>query len=228
MVKKNETKEAENPKINNVGIRVGFILWWIPIAKLIIHKDYLEFNGSALGNFFFLPKDVLSIELKGRQKGFFKTFKINHSVPNYPTNIYIICSGKCTLMDKVLQFVSKDEIAADKSTLERIKIYQESGPSPFKKQFLYFLGTFFGVLLAFDGYRFLTIEDLRFSIGVGTYLVLGITALFSLFLLVFPGFSRILLKNNRTIKDVNRFLYLLLIFSTSTLLMNLIIGSFFK
>lgn len=218
----------KGPISHNVGIKVGSFFWWIPIARIVFHKDYIELNGNALGNYYFLPDDILTIKTDGARKGLLKTVNIKHDIPYYPSRISIIWLGDVSdILKKVNQFVLRKTQTVESIVLKEIKEKQKSGVSPFKKHYLVFLSILFCLLWLFDWFRFITVEEIFFPFGLGLLSILFITIIISALSLIFPVYGRILLKNNRTIKDIDRFYYLLIFFCICILLPNLLMRHFF-
>lgn len=80
------------------GAKIGNARSTWPFAQLLVNKNVLQLNASIIGNLYFRPSDIISIEASSLLKGL--GIKINHRVPKYNTNVIFITSDSNDLIQK--------------------------------------------------------------------------------------------------------------------------------
>ena len=87
--------EIEETGGANIGL--GRATW--PFAKLLVNKNELQLNASLIGNVYFRPSDIISIEPSSFFSG--TGIKINHRVSGYSQKIIFLTSGSGDLIKRI-------------------------------------------------------------------------------------------------------------------------------
>lgn len=195
------------------GARIGTANATWPFAKLKADKNKLELNASIIGNLVFRPQDIISIT---PYSSFISSgLKINHRVSNYKSEvIFWTFEDTASLINQIKQtgFFENHSSATAESDQEIID-RQKSGSNPLKKSTTIVYAVIWNVLLIYDFITFFSSGLKGMPLGNGTIIALGIMLLSSILLLTSSGFCTILLKKGRTVKDIDRFLYLIMFIS---------------
>ena len=81
------------------GANIGFGQATWPFAKLAVNKNELRLNASIIGNVYFRPCDVISIEPSSFFSG--AGIKINHRVKEYSETVIFLTSGSRNLIKRI-------------------------------------------------------------------------------------------------------------------------------
>lgn len=188
-----------------------------PFAKLTVNRNALKLSISLIGTVMFRPSDVVSIEPYFSIRG--RGIRINHTVEGYSKTI-IFSPGSDTqgLMAEIggTGFLdNKSPIPADIEN--EISMLQASGSFPVKTS----AAVFFIVVWNL----FFLSSQLPFFMGhtkgpsfSGARLGLGFAVAFCISVLFIPPIRQLVLKQDRQLKEIRAFLYLLLAIATVMLL----------
>ncbi|HMI04901.1 MAG TPA: hypothetical protein VK541_20600 [Pedobacter sp.] len=202
------------------GARIGMANATWPFATLKVSKDKLELNASIIGNLVFQPKDVISIEAYTMIPLLGQGIKINHRIADY--NIKVIFwtfRNPSAVIDQINQtgFLENTNSRISESDLHIIQ-HQKAGGFPLKKPFLIGAVILWNILILSDFIKFLKSDKKGIPLGNGATIALATVLLTSVLLLVSKDFSKLILKEGKSIKDINKFLYLLIFISGFMLL----------
>lgn len=207
------------------GANIGFGRATWPFAKLLVNKNELQLNASIIGNVYFRPSDVISIEPSSLFSG--AGIKINHRVNAYSSKIIFLTSGSHDLIKRINDtgFLNNpDPIPAEVEA--RIVKYQSSGSFPMKwSAVIIFViiwnSLFFGDQLGYFGHI-----NSNVAIGLGAQLALAFAFLFALTILLSEPFSTLVLKDGRNVTEIRPFLFFLMLIAGFMFTASLIIAGF--
>jgi len=219
----------QEPLEENVGVKTGLLSLMTPLARLTITEEILELNASLLGNLYFSPSDIISIEPDGKEFIWGNGFKVSHRVQGYPKNIRFYSHKKPDeLMNEIRNSGFIDKMNSKKPILNHeIKTKQESGRFPIKRNASLALFTLILILLLHDLFAFTTNIEMLLPLSMGVFTVLLILIFTSVLLLLFGGFRKLILKKGRKLKDIDRLVYVLLLMASIILFSNLYLGNFY-
>lgn len=200
------------------GARIGNAKATWPFATLKVDKNKLELNASIIGNLIFRPQDIISIT---PYSSFISSgLKINHRVSNYKSEVIFWALGDepTSLINQIKQTgffenINSSSIEDNQLIIDR----QKSGSFPIKKTVAIFFAVIWNTLLFYDFVCFITSGGKGSPLGNGAIIAFGTILLTSTLLIISKDFCRIVLKEGRTVKDVNRFLYMLMFISVFVL-----------
>jgi hypothetical protein len=194
------------------GANIGFAKATWPFAKLLVNKNELQLNASIIGNLYFRPSDVISIEPFTLFSG--TGIKINHRVGGYSEKVIFLTSSSRDLIKRINDtgFLSNSgTIPAEVGA--RIIKYQSSGSFPMKWSAVIVFGVIWNLLFLGDLLGYFGNTNNRIPIGIGSQLALAFAFLFALSILLSEPFSQLVLKDGRKVKDVKSFLFFLMLIS---------------
>jgi hypothetical protein len=181
-----------------------------PFAILKVSKNKLELNASIIGNLVFRPQDIIS--LTPYSSVISSGIKINHKVADYKTEvIFWTFTDPTLIINQVKQtgfFDNQSDAISefDQEIIDR----QKSGSNPLKKMTIIVYAVLWNALLLCDFITFLLSEKKGMPLSYGTVAALGILLLSSVLLLTSDSFRKLLLKKGRTVRDIGRFLYMVI------------------
>ena len=191
------------------GATIGLARATWPFAKLTVNKNVLQLNASVIGNLYFKPSDVISIEPSSFISG--AGIKINHSVEKYSSKVIFLTSGSSDLVSRIEStgFLHNPDALPLKIESE-ISKYQLQGGVPVKWSatiafIVIWNSLFIADLLGYFG------KKRNMPLGDGARLAIAFAFLFALAVLTIKPFRQIVLKDGRTIKDVKSFLLFLML-----------------
>jgi len=205
------------------GARVGMANATWPFAKLSVSRDRLDLNAFIIGNLAFLPKDIISIEP-------FKTIplvrqglKIIHRVQNYNSNvIFWTFTDPYDLLNEIALTGFLENTDPTISEVDELIIKQQKNDAiPVKIPVLIGAVVLWNLFFMFDIKRYSESDKKGFPLGIGAETALSMLILVSVLSLTTKSFSKLILKEGRSIEHINRFLYFL-IFICSFLLLGLL------
>lgn len=190
------------------GAKIGLAHATWPFAKLTVNKNVLQLNASIIGNLYFRPSDIISIEPSSFLSG--AGIKINHRVANYSSKVIFLTTGGSDLISRIEAtgfLLNAGVLPADVEA--EITKYQSQGWFPIKWSAAITFIVIWNLLFLADwlGY-FGKKSDLPF--GNGALLAIAFAFVFTLSLLISGPFRQLVLKEGRTIKDVKSFLLFLM------------------
>jgi len=212
----------------NAGAKIGWMSLITPFARLVVSQDSLELNASLFGCVAFSPSDVSSIEPADAPVFWGNAFRINHQVPGYPRDIRFFSHKKPKEIMKKLEesgFLEKVKHNA-KTTNSKIKVKQESGKYPLKRNVAIATILLIVILLGYDISMFATKTEILSPLGLGFFIALWFLLLTSV-LSIFSGhFRKMILKKHRGFKDIDRAIYILIITISVIISTNMYLGNF--
>ncbi|NQX37411.1 hypothetical protein SAMN05421820_103608 [Pedobacter steynii] len=194
------------------GANIGFGRATWPFAKLLVNKNELQLNASILGNVYFRPSDVISIEPFTLFSG--TGIKINHRVGGYSEKVIFLTSGSRDLIKRINDtgFLSNSDTLPAEVEARIIK-YQSSGSFPLKWSAVVIFGLIWNLLFLGDLLGYFGNTNNRIPIGIGAQMALAFAFLFALAILLSEPFSRLVLKDGRKAKELKSFLFFLMLIS---------------
>jgi hypothetical protein len=191
------------------GANIGLAHATWPFAKLLVNKDELQLTASIIGNVYFRPSDIISIEPSSFISG--GGIKINHRVKAYSAKIIFLTSGSRDLIKRIEStgFLNNSEPIPIEVEAKIMK-YQSSGSFPMKWSAVIAFGVIWNFLFLGDLLGYLGNSNNGIPIGIGAQLGLAFAFLFALAILIFKPFSRLVLKEGRTPGEVKSFLLFLM------------------
>jgi len=203
------------------GARIGTSNATWPFASLTVSKDRLDLNTTILGNYSFTRDDIISLE---PHSGFVSDgVRINHKVPNYKEKVIFWTLGSAkTIINEIknIGFLDYHTSTVDSDTKHQVIRKQKQGGFPIKKPFAIGVIVLWNVLFLFDFLKFFNGETDGIPLGNGAILALSSVLIISLLILLSKSFRRKVLKEDRELKDISKFLYFI-IFITGFMLVNL-------
>jgi hypothetical protein len=202
------------------GARIGMANATWPFASLKVSKDRLDLNTGIVGNLTFKPSDIISIE---PYSGFLSSgLKINHKVSKYKDKV-IFWTFKNP--NEIIRQIQQTGFLDNKSNIDSktdniITERQKQGGFPIKLPFAIAVIVIWNLLFLIDFFGFSNgnSEDVLFGNGIKMALVFVLVI--SILTLSSSGFRKIVLKEGRGLKDIHKFLYLI-IFICAFMLINL-------
>lgn len=194
------------------GANIGSARATWPFAKLLVNKNELQLNASIIGNVYFRPADVISIEPLTLFSG--TGIKINHRVGQYNEKVIFLTSGNRDLIKRINEtgFLSNSDILPAEVEA-RIINYQTSGSFPMKWSAVIVFGVVWNLLFLGDMLGYFGNTSHPLPIGTGIKLALAFAFLSALAMLLSEPFSRLVLKDGRNVKEVRSFLFFLMLIS---------------
>ncbi|PKQ45184.1 hypothetical protein [Confluentibacter flavum] len=197
------------------GARIGMANATWPFATLKVSKDKLELNASIAGNLVFQPKDIISIETYTQIPLLGQGIKINHRIANYNRKvIFWTFKDPSTLVNQIKQtgfFENIDGKISDNDTL--VIKQQQAGGFPIKKSVAIGVIVLLNLLLLSDFINFSASDKKVMPLGNGATIALATLFLISILSLISKDFSKLILKEGKSLKDIDKFLYLLVFIS---------------
>lgn len=180
-----------------------------PFAKLSVSPGKLELNASVIGNLVFRPKDIISLEpYYSMSQG----IRIRHRVANYKTEV-IFWSGNAVEFIKQIHAMGFFDAAHTGSPEQEQEIMerQRSGGAPFKKAFVIGFGVVWNLLFLADIIPFILAEHKVFPLRYGAFTAIASSLILAILLFISDPVRKLILKKGRTVRDVSRFLVLIII-----------------
>jgi len=200
------------------GARLGFANSTWPLATLTITSERLDINGSLVGSYSFNKEDVDSIEPYYNIPFIGQGIKINHHVPNYKRKvIFWTFKNPHDIIEKIRSTGFLDPQTDKPSNHEinnQVINKQKQGGFPVKIPFLVSILVIWNLLFFADIKNYLGNELSNKPLGNGALIALGFLFIVSLLTLISKDFRKIVLKEGRELKEINRFLYFIMIICT--------------
>lgn len=213
---------------NEIKITGGGQIGWTraswPFVTLTVNRDRLEIKASILGNFVFLPSDIVSIEQASGISMTGGSIRINHHVVGYKSNIVFQCSESAVgLINKINQtgfLTNTDPVPAHMDA--EIKEARLSGSFPIKVPAAIAIVVIWNLCMFIDFRHFFDGSDpIQALGGIGTRMALGFMMLVCVSLLTVDPIRLLILKKGRSIEDVKFFLYFILFICTCMMIVTL-------
>lgn len=195
------------------GARIGMTNATWPFATLSVNKDKMELNVSIAGNFIFQPKDIISIETYTMIPLVGQGIKINHRIANYESKIiFWTFKDPSTVVNLIEQtgFLENIDRTISETDALIIKQQQQAGGFPIKKPVAIGIIALWNILFISDLINFATSDVKTQPLGIGVTIALSLLILVSILTLISKDFSKLILKEGKSIKDINKFLYMLI------------------
>ncbi len=198
----NDIEETGGAKIG-----LGHTTW--PFAKLTVNRNVLQLNASIIGNLYFRPSDIISIEPSSFLSG--GGIKINHRVEKYSSKVIFFTLGGSDLINRIEStgfLHNSDALPADIEA--EITKYQLGGSFPIKWSAAIAFIVIWNLLFLADQLGYFGKKS-NMLLGNGARLAIAFAFLFALAVLISEPFRQLVLKEGRTIKDVKPFLLFLML-----------------
>ena len=194
------------------GANIGFARATWPFAKLLVNKNELRLNASIIGNLYFRPSDIISIEPSSLFSG--AGIKINHRVNEYNAKIVFLTSGGRDLIKRIENTGFLNNPGPIPFEVEtEIKKYQSSGSFPMKWSAVIVFVVIWNLLFLGDQLGYFGNTNYHTPIGMGAQLAFAFAFLFALTILLSERFSRLVLKDGRKAREIKSFLFFLILIS---------------
>jgi len=192
------------------GANIGFGRATWPFAKLLVNKNELRLNASIIGNLYFRPSDIISIEPSSLFSG--AGIKINHRVNEYNAKVIFLTSDSRDLIKRIEStgFLNNPGPIPDEVEAEIIK-YQSSGSFPMKWSAVIVFVIIWNLLFLGDQLGYFGNTNNRIPIGMGAQLALAFAFVFAVAILLSESFSRLVLKDGRKAIEIRSFLFFLML-----------------
>ncbi len=202
------------------GARIGMANVTWSFATLRVSKNKLELNASIAGKLVFQPKDVISIDAYNTIPLLGQEIKINHRIANYSKRvIFWTCKDPSTVVNQIRQTGFLENTTGEISDTDALIVQQQqTGLFPIKKSIAIGIIVLWNILLISDIIKFSTSDKKGMLFGNGTIIVLAMLFSISVLSLISKDFSKLILKEGKSIKDINKFLYFLIFMSGVMLL----------
>ncbi len=204
---------TENIALNG-GANVGWANATWPFAKLNVTSNRLELNTYLLGNFIFQPMDIISIVPYSGASPFKNGIKIIHNVENYNQKIVFWTSENAiSVINKIKHFGFLDDPKNDKLIYnQEIIELQKIGSFPLKKSFAIAIVVIWNALLLPDFIsNVISQKGTLVTFPNGPLFASGFIFLISISILVLSPVQALALKDGKTVKDIDRFLYFIIL-----------------
>lgn len=197
------------------GARIGMANATWPFATLKVTKDKLELNASIVGNLVFQPKDITSIETYTMIPLLGQGVKINHRIANYNNKvIFWTFKDPSTVVNQIRQTGFLENIDSRISDADALIIQQQQADGfPIKKSVAIGIIVLWNILFLSDFIKFSISDNKGMPLGNGATIALATLFFISLLSLISKDFSKLILKEDESVKDINKFLYLLIFIS---------------
>lgn len=206
------------------GARIGIANASWPFATLKVTKDKLELDASIVGNLVFQPKDIISIEAYTMIPLIGQGIKINHRIANYNSKvIFWTIKDPSIVLNQIRQIGFLENIDSVISDTDALIIQQQQqvGGFPIKKSVAIGIIVLLNILFLSDFVKFFASDKKGFPLENGATIALATLFIISLLSLISKDFGKLILKEGKSIKDINKFLYLL-IFVTGIMLIGIL------
>ncbi|MDB5086074.1 MAG: hypothetical protein JWR09_68 [Mucilaginibacter sp.] len=198
------------------GAKIGLAHATWPFAKLTVNKNVLQLNASVIGNLYFRPSDIISIEPSSFLSG--AGIRINHRVEKYSSKVIFLTSGSSDLISRIEStgfLHNTDALPVDVEA--EITKYQLGGSFPIKWSAAIAFIVIWNLLFLADQLGYFGKKS-NMPLGNGARLAIASAFLFALALLISEPFRQLVLKEGRTTKDVKPFLLFLMLITGIMLL----------
>jgi hypothetical protein len=191
------------------GAKVGIARATWPFARLTVNKNVLQLNVSVIGNLYFRPSDIISIESTSLLSG--GGIKINHRVKKYSSNVIFLTSGSADLIRRIAAtgFLQNTNVLPADVEAE-ITMYQLGGSLPFKWSAVIAFIVIWNALWLADLLGYFGKKS-NMPFGNGARLAIGFAFFFAMAVLIVEPFRQLVLKEGRSAKDVKVFLLFLML-----------------
>jgi hypothetical protein len=191
------------------GAKIGLAHATWPFAKLTVNKNQLRLSASIIGNLYFRPADIMSIEPSSLFSG--AGIKINHRVNGYSKKVIFLTTGGRNLIKQIEEtgfLTNTSPIPAEVEA--EIAKYQLSGSFAMKWSAVIVFVVMWNLLFLGDQLGYFGHTNNHIPMGIGAQLALAFAFLFALAILISEPFSRIVLKDGRTAREIRSFLFFLM------------------
>ena len=197
--------------IHTGGARIGNKNATFPFGKLIVMKDQIKLM-TPMGNLFFLPQNIISIEKYKLIPFIAQGIKINHKIKSYEENV-IFWSHKSP--SKIIEGIEEtgfiNQVKTNKIIAnESIRSKQLQGAFPLKKNIVIGAIVLWNALLLSDGLKFYLQDSASSRTLYGTTIAQCIIIIACILVLFSESFRKIVLKENRALEEVKMLISILL------------------
>ena len=205
------------------GANIGLAHATYPFAKLTVNKNVLQLNASIIGNLYFRPSDIISLESSSIRYGV--GLKIKHKVEKYNSKVIFLTAGSADLIRRIeaTGFLQNTDPLPAEVEAEVAK-YQLGGSFPMKWSAAIGFVVIWNLLFFADQFGYFGKKS-NMLFGNGARIAVALAFLFALVLLISAPFRQVVLKEGRTLKDVKPFLlFLMLITGVMFLVLSVVIN----
>jgi len=196
------------------GARIGLLHAGWPFSRLTVTKDRLDLSASLIGTFSFTRDQIISIEPCGVIPMINRGIRIHHTVVNYSERIIFSCA---MAPEKIIEeirntgFLDQPPSAINPQLKSQVMEQQKQGGFPIRVPVAVSIVVIWITLFFIDGINYLRNEQNPFPFGNGILMAIGFLLIVSTLTLFSKDFRKLILKEGRNIKEINRFLYFLIL-----------------
>jgi len=198
--------------IETGGARIGLLKSTWPFAKLIVSRDKMELRASIMGNLFFKPSDIISIQPYTGTSLLGGGIKIIHNVSSYNADVVFLTMGSTSaLISRINEtgFMSNVNPASP-SFEQEIKSARTQYGFPMKTPAVIVIVVIWNLFFLSDRLSIFHTKPNGAVLGTGAQLALGFVFLTCLVLLKSEFSQVLILKPGRTIDGIKHFLYFIM------------------
>jgi hypothetical protein len=194
------------------GARVGMANATWPLASMNVTKDRLTLNAGFVGNLVFRTEDIISLKPYYIIPLLGQGIKINHSIPQYKEKvIFWTFKNPNRIIEQIKQTGFLDYTSTEQHNDKGIIVQrQQQRGFPVKTPFTIGVIVLWNILFLLDFLSITSSDSAGVHLGIGAASALGIVLLSCILILVSKDFRKIVLKEGRELKDVNKILYFLI------------------
>jgi hypothetical protein len=198
------------------GARIGMANATWPFASLKVNNERLDLNATILGNLVFRPEDIITIEPYYMIPIIGQGIRINHRISTYNEKV-IFWTFKNP--DEIIRQIKQTGFLDNSSSNDRqhdldiIAERQKHGGFPIKIPFAVGIGVIWNILFIMDFLNFLKGNSKGIPLGYGAIGALGLVFISCFLTIISKNFRKIVLKEGRELKDINKFLYFIMFIS---------------
>jgi len=193
------------------GARIGMLHASWPFATLTVTNERLDLNASLIGTYSFTADQIISIEPYGQILLGGRGIRINHTVTNY--NEKVIFSAfkdpneiiaeirKTGFLDSKINNEVKNQV------IER----QKQGRFPIRLPIAIGIILIWNILFIIDFVDFFKDRKPGLPLANGALMAIGFVLIISTLTLFSKNFSKFILKEGRDIKEIDKFLYFIIL-----------------
>ncbi len=207
------------------GARIGMLHAGWPMSSLTVTKDRLDINASLIGTYSFTPDQVVSIEPFG-QIPLTKGVKINHTVLTYNEKIiFFSFKDPNEIIDEIKKtgFLDRRSFAISNEVKEQVMEKQRQPRFPIRISGVVTVLLIWILFFLLDAVGLIKSKHGPLPLGNGALMAIGFLLIVSTLTLFSKEFRKFVLKEGRDVKEINRFLYLLILMCGFILFMILLV-----
>jgi len=191
------------------GVKVGEKSDRWPFTTLKVDKEKLELNSTFAGKFVFKSTDIISIKPYTAVPLIIKGVKITHRVSNYPSKvIFWTTKSPAKLVDRIKQTGFLDSVNSSAATFcTKATTHQAKEGFAIKTSATIAFVVIWNVSFLI---YFLFGKHVELPSEIATLIAMGFVILTCIMGLTYKPFRRMILKEGRTLEDIQNFMYFIL------------------